>query len=244
MPVAMIFAAGLGSRLKPLTDTTPKPLIPIAGRPLIDYTVDNLVAAGYRDLVVNVHHLADQMEAWAVQRAAQGDVRIRISDERSMLLDTGGGLRNARLLLLPTQDPIVVCNADILTNINVLQLVEAYKRRRAFATLAVLDRGSGRKLLFDANDRLAGWINEKTGEAKRPRVVSNEKALSFSGYQVVSPRLIATGAKFPTVFSTIDWYLDLAIKHRILAYRHDGDTWLDVGKPEAIAEAELVVGSW
>mgnify|MGYP002517535939 CR=1 FL=1 len=251
---AMIFAAGLGTRLKPLTDTMPKALVPLAGKTLLQWQIEKLKGADIRDITVNVHHFPDQIIDYLRDNANFG-CQIHISDERNALLDTGGGLRNTQCIMRNAKcgmrnEPILVCNVDILSNIDLRQLIAAY-RDDELGVLVVSERDTQRYLLFDAEDRLHGWTNISTGEV-RPEGLDREKALrmrklAFSGMQVLSPRIFDVmdevvrqkGDKF----SLIDLYLTLTEREVLRAYVPKDYRMMDVGKIGQIAEAEAFAES-
>lgn len=233
---AMIFAAGLGTRLRPLTANKPKALVEIGGMPLLEIAIRRLKKHGVTELVVNVHHFADQVIYFLQQRGHFG-LTIHISDERRQLLNTGGGLKKAARWL--DGDPFLVMNADVLTNMDFTKLLTAHRKSGALATLAVRRRQSSRHLLFDDHRQLVGWKHNGTGQLKLVRDVPEAEwhPRAFSGIQVVDPELFRY---FPRedVFSTIDWYLSAASEEPIKAYQHDMDIWLDVGKLPALQQAE------
>ena len=250
----MIFAAGLGTRLKPLTDNMPKALVPLAGKTLLQWQIEKLKGADITDITVNVHHFPDQIIDYLRDNDNFG-CQIHISDERDALLDTGGGLRNAQCVMRNAEcgmrnEPILVCNVDILSNIDLRQLIAAY-RDDELGVLVVSARETQRYLLFDAEDRLHGWTNISTGEV-RPEGLDREKALrmrklAFSGMQVLSPRIFDVmdevvrqkGDKF----SLIDLYLTLTEREVLRAYVPKDYRMMDVGKIGQIAEAEAFAES-
>mgnify|MGYP002521336218 FL=1 len=251
---AMIFAAGLGTRLKPLTDNMPKALVPLGGKTLLQWQIEKLKGADIRDITVNVHHFPDQIIDYLRDNDNFG-CQIHISDERNALLDTGGGLRNAQCVMRNAQcamrnEPILVCNVDILSNIDLRQLIAAY-RGDELGVLVVSERETERYLLFDAEDRLHGWTNIRTGEV-RPEGLDREKALrmrklAFSGMQVLNPRIFDVmdevvkqkGDKF----SLIDLYLTLTEREVLRGYVPENYHMMDVGKIGQIAEAEAFAES-
>ena len=251
---AMIFAAGLGTRLKPLTDNMPKALVPLGGKTLLQWQIEKLKGADIRDITVNVHHLPDQIIDYLRDNDNFG-CHIHISDERNALLDTGGGLRNAQCVMRNAEcamrnEPILVCNVDILSNIDLRQLIAAY-RGDELGVLVVSERETERYLLFDAEDRLHGWTNIRTGEV-RPEGLDREKALrmrklAFSGMQVLSPHIFDVmdevvkqkGDKF----SLIDLYLTLTEREVLRGYVPENYHMMDVGKIGQIAEAEAFAES-
>ena len=232
----MIFAAGLGTRLKPLTDTMPKALVPLAGKPLLQWQVEKLREAGIREIVVNVHHFPDQIIDTI--RANNGwGCNIAISDEREALLDTGGGLRKAQGLLMGNE-PILACNVDILSNIDISALVETYNRNPLLGLLVVSERSTQRYLCFDEQEQLCGWTNIATGEVKG----KDGRHLAFSGMQVLSPQIFdkmeGVAAQKGDKFSLIDLYLDICGQEVLKAYVPKDYKMMDVGKIEQINDAE------
>lgn len=239
---AMIFAAGLGTRLKPLTDTMPKALLPIAGKTLIQWQIEQLRQAGITDIVVNVHHLGEQIIRYLHQNNGFG-CHIAISDERDMLLETGGGLYHARHLLCDgSGEPILACNADILSNIRIADLQVAF-RPEMMALLVVSERTTQRYLLFDNAMRLHGWTNIATGEL-RPANLQEKTAyrrLAFSGMQILSPAIFdcmdAVIAQKGQKFSLIDLYLSICATHPLYGYLPTDYRMMDVGKIDQLAAA-------
>lgn len=233
---AMIFAAGLGTRLRPLTNNRPKALVQVGGIPLLEIALRRLRKYGFKGVVINVHHHADQVIQFLQQQGYFG-LDIHVSDERDLLLNTGGGLKKASPLL--ADGPFLVMNADVLTNMDFSRLIEDHLSSGALATLAVRRRESSRHLLFDRDRQLVGWRHNRTGEVCMSRDLPEEdyQGFAFSGIQVIDPGLFRF---FPDemVFSTIDLYLAAAKTETILAYGHDADIWLDVGKLPAVQEAE------
>jgi len=239
--VGMIFCAGLGTRLKPLTDTMPKALVPLAGKPLLQWQVEKLRDAGITDIIVNVHHFPD-MIIDTIRRNNGWDCNITISDERDQLLDTGGGLKkikNEKLKI--NNEPILACNVDILSNIDLRALIDNYQSPLG-GLLVVSERETQRYLCFDEQDRLCGWTNIKTGEVKPENFksqISNFKLLAFSGMQILSPEVLALLPQMPQdKFSLIDFYLQVMNKTPLKAYVPDHYRMMDVGKIDQIEEAE------
>ena len=239
----MIFSAGLGTRFKPWTDEHPKALALVNGKSLLQRNVEYLQSFGIRDLVVNVHHFAGQVEAAIRDNDGWGS-RIAVSDERKELLETGGGLMKARKLFTPGER-FLTCNVDILTDLDIRKLLAFHEETDALISFGVTNRPSSRQLLFDENSRLAGWRNTQTGEERIPRLHPFEGALEWTAmaYSCVAVfeyaifRLMEeTG--FSGKFSLIDLYLRLAEQHRIMGFDHSGDRLVDVGKPESVAIAE------
>ena len=246
---AMIFAAGLGTRLKPFTDSHPKALLPLAGKPLLQWQIEQLRAAGITDIVVNVHHFAEQIISYL--QAHDFGCHIRISDERAALLDTGGGLCKAmhEAPCATPNAPWLVCNVDILSTIRLPQFIQSY-RPEDLATLVVSQRQTQRYLLFDTARRLKGWTNITTGEY-RPQTLSTDTAIqyqqyAFSGMQIVSPRLLnfmdELAKEKGDKFSLIDLYLAICEHHPeevLRAYIPADYRMMDVGKTDQLQEAEL-----
>ena len=237
MKQAMIFAAGLGTRLKPLTDTMPKALVPVGGKPLIEHVVEKLKVAGAERIVVNVHHFARQVVDYLQENDNFG-VDISISDESAKLLDTGGGLKKAAPLFMPDA-PVLIHNVDILSNVDLRWLYENSKD--SDATLLVSERKTKRYLLFNDDMRLVGWTNIETGEVKSPYKdlnVSSCKMYAFSGIHVFSSRLFPLMDDFPDKFGIIDFYLKVCGEAVIKACLKPDLRLLDVGKLDTLAEAE------
>jgi MurNAc alpha-1-phosphate uridylyltransferase len=242
---AMIFAAGLGTRFKPWTDHHPKALAMVNGKSLLQRNIEYLQTFGVRDVVVNVHHFADQIEE-AVRINNGWGSRITISDERAEVLETGGGLMKARYLL-EGSGTFLTMNADILTNLNLHQFIEAHSASRALVTLAVMQRESSRQLLFDRELHLRGWRNQKTGEEKGEVIKTDFSAerlreLAFSGIACYNPEIfhyMPQGGKF----SLTDFFLKIAPHHPVFAIEHTGDTLLDVGSEEKLKLAEAIISA-
>ena len=233
----MIFAAGLGTRLKPLTDTMPKALVPVGGKPLIEHVVEKLKVAGVERIVVNVHHFARQVVNYLQEHGNFG-VNISISDESAKLLDTGGGLKKAAPLFKPDA-PVLIHNVDILSNVDLRWLYENSKD--SGATLLVSERKTKRYLLFNDDMRLVGWTNIETGEVKSPYKdlnVSSCKMYAFSGIHVFSTRLFPLMDDFPDKFGIIDFYLKVCGEAVIKGCLKPDLRLLDVGKLDTLAEAE------
>ena len=246
----MIFAAGLGTRLKPFTDTKPKALLPLAGKTLLQWQIEKLKAAGITDIVVNVHHFGEQIIDYLRVNDGFG-CNVRISDERGQLLETGGGLLYAFDNGNIQTEPVLVCNVDILSNINLVDLIAAHVNSpKLLATVVVSERDTQRYLLFDRNGELCGWTNKKTGEVK-PEVlrdnaseIGNLKMLAFSGMQIVEPSFFAelqqTRVEKGEKFSLIDTYLSIVLRQAgvIRAYVPQQYKMMDVGKIDQLGEAE------
>ncbi|HTO14403.1 MAG TPA: nucleotidyltransferase family protein [Edaphocola sp.] len=236
---AMILAAGLGTRLKPFTNHHPKALAKVNDKTLLEINIRKLQQLGINDIVVNVHHFADQIEDFLIKNDHFGS-NIIISDERNQVLETGGGLKKAIPLLSNSED-ILVMNVDILSDINLEQLINHHKRSGAIATLAVQNRNSSRAFLFadeDLEKRLIGWQNNNTKEQKIPCPNKNEwTTLAFSGIQILKSTFLSK-IKQEGKFSLVDVYLSLCCEEKIFGYNHTGDKLLDVGKPESLEIAK------
>jgi NDP-sugar pyrophosphorylase family protein len=251
----LIFAAGLGTRLKPLTDTMPKALVPLAGKPLLQWQVEKLRDAGITHIVVNVHHFPD-MIIDAVRANNGWGCDICISDERQALLDTGGGLRKAAGLF-KDNSPVLACNVDILSNMDIPSLMNTYAALSAdnpdlLGLLVVSPRDTQRYLLFDDDSRLRGWTNRKTAEVRpqaiRPWLEQNRLTpLAFSGMQILSPvvftKMDRVVEEKGEAFSLIDLYLSLCGKEEFKAFVPQDYKMMDVGKIDRLTEAELFARS-
>ena len=244
----MIFAAGLGTRLKPLTDTMPKALVPVDGHPLIEIVSRKLLRSGFDSAVVNVHHFADQVEDWCKR---QDWMQFSISDERAMLLETGGAILHARKLLEGSGN-FLIHNVDVLTNADLRSFAQCH-RPDALATLLVSPRKTSRYFLFNPDTmRLAGWTNTNTGETVMadPSLTKEDcLALGFSGIHILSDRVFSLMEKYvvdkpaPARFSIRDFYLAVAGQHPIYGVNVESFRMLDVGKPDALAMAHDFLAS-
>lgn len=237
---AMIFSAGLGTRFKPWTDKHPKALAIVNGKSLLQRNIEYLQENGIREVIVNVHHFADQIENAIVENDGWG-TDILVSDERDQVLETGGGLLYAKELFNPGER-LVTCNVDILTDLDISKLLRFHEQQQALISFGVTNRPTSRNLLFDDNSRLVGWRNNKTGEERIsiPGTAFVEKAYScvvVFEYEIF--RLMEEKG-FHGKFSLIDVYLALAAEHRIMGFDHTGDRFVDVGKPESVAIAESI----
>ena len=231
---AMILAAGLGTRFKPWTDHHPKALAKVNGVSLLERNMLYLRSFGIREILVNVHHFADQIRDAIIANDGWGN-NISISDESDQVLETGGGLKKAQSFF--DQGSFLLMNVDILTDMDLGKMISIHEETKPLATLAVTSRKSSRYFLFDRNNRLSGWRNTKTGEEKMviPQTGLEEKA--FSGIHLISPGI------FPLMhqqgkFSIVDVYLDLAAEKTILGFDHTDSRLIDVGRVESVARAE------
>jgi NDP-sugar pyrophosphorylase family protein len=231
---AMILAAGLGTRLRPLTNDRPKALVEIAGRTLLEITLLRLREAGVTDVIVNVHHHADQVAAWL--RGHEPGMRVELSREDELLLDTGGGLKKASRFLAGDQ-PFILHNVDVISTIDLQRMMRFHAESGALATLAVQARQSSRYLLFDSTLQLCGR-HARGRTAETVRTVARPETLAFCGIHVISPRLLRLW-KEKGVFSIIDTYLRLAREgEKIVGFPADEFYWRDLGTPENLKEAE------
>lgn len=232
---AMIFAAGLGSRLLNETADKPKALVEIANKTLLQRAIEKLAAFGTDEIVVNTHHFSEQVKNYISEK--DFGVPVTISDESEKLLDTGGGLKKAELLLSGTE-PILIYNVDILSDINLTELINEHLKSEALATVVVRKRDTQRYLKFNAEKRLVGWINKKTGETKIAvsEYFDNAVEMAFSGIHVVNPSIF-NYMPAKDKFSIIDLYLSLANNHLIKGYFDESEFWMDVGKPDQLEAA-------
>ncbi len=244
----MIFAAGLGTRLKPLTDNMPKALVPVGGKPLLGLLIDKLKASVKEtellNVVINIHHFGQQIIDYIASEYTGQGCDIKFSDERDQLLETGGGLKKA-LPLFGSDEPVLVHNVDILSNIDLADFYNGHVADTdALVTMLVSERKTKRYLLFDDSDRLVGWTNIETGEVKSPYSSLNVGACrmyAYSGIQVVSPQLLPLMESWNGKFSIIDFYLSICDKVCIKCDLRTDLRLLDVGKIDSIAEAEKFV---
>ncbi|MCQ4036003.1 nucleotidyltransferase family protein [Kaistella montana] len=233
---ALIFAAGKGTRLKPFTDHHPKALATVNDVPLLERNIRFLQSFGINDFVINIHHFGDQIVDFLKKNDNFG-AKIEISDERGELLETGGGLVFARRFL-DFQEDFLIMNADILTDLNVVEFVKYHQEKKDFATLAVSDRKSSRKLLFNPEMILRGWLNVETGEQRLAEFNKGFKPLAFSGIHCINPEIF-NKIKRTGKFSIMEEYLDLMHSEQIHGYEHQG-ILIDVGRPESVLEAEKI----
>lgn len=233
---AMLFAAGLGTRLKPFTENHPKALAPVNGKPLLQRNIEYLKSFGITEIIVNVFHFADQILDFLKENNNFG-ITIHISDERPEVLETGGGLVYAKHFF---DDDFLVMNVDILTDLNISNFIKAHQENNALITLAVSDRNSSRKLLFDDNMSLKGWRNLNTSE----EILANDSAdnlneFAFSGIHIIKPEIfnhITEEGKF----SIMKVYMELMKTEKIIGFNHSGGILIDVGRPESVLEAEKI----
>ncbi len=235
----MIFAAGLGTRLKPLTDTTPKALLPTGGKPMLEHVIQKLKDAGFHQIVINIHHHGQQILDFLEANNNFG-IRINISDERDYLLDTGGGIKKAARFL-QGNEPFLIHNVDILSNVDLRHLYNKHLETNPLATLLVSKRNTSRYLLFNKENKLCGWRNHDTGEVKSYYPDFDPKQYNeyaFSGVHVVSPQIFEWMEEWTGKFSIINFYLSICAKTNIHAYEMENLRLLDIGKPDTLEKAE------
>ena len=244
---AMILAAGLGTRLKALTQDKPKALVPLNGKPLLQRCIENLVANGFHHIVINVHHFGEQIIEFVEQNRFDAD--IEISDERNLLMDTGGGIVKATPLFKDSK-AVLVHNVDIISNVNLGEMSQQFMASGDDAWLLTQDRETNRKLLFDDENLLVGWMNKAEERFKWVHDVSgvstgsttlNYKEMAFSGLHFFRSDLFANFECKPQ--SVIDLYLNLAKDNRILSKPIQPDYWFDLGKPEQLQAAEAYLNT-
>lgn len=228
-PRAMILAAGIGSRLWPLTDKTPKALLEFRGRPMLDHVIEHLTYHGITEIIINIHHLADQIVEHVASMENYG-ATIEFSDERDRLMDTGGGIVKARWFL-EDHGPFIVHNVDIFTDLNIERFYHAHREHDSLVTLAVKKRETSRNLLLNSEQLVIGWKNNRTGELIMARDESADRAVAFSGIQVIDPKIfpLLPGEK---PFSLTNAYLELAQKHPIHTFDHSDGEWVDMAHPD------------
>ena len=236
---AMIFAAGLGTRLRPLTDSVPKALVKLAGKTLLERAIKKLIDLKVDRIVINVHHHAGLIEDFLKENKNFG-TDIRISDERDELLDTGGGLKKARKLFIPDA-PVLIYNVDVLSSMDLNDFIENHKKSEALVSMVMRNRETSRYLYFNKQNQLTGWKNCKTGKIKEVKEgISNSTPLAFSGIHLIAPRIFSLITE-EGKFSIIDLYLRLAHNEKVIAYKDESKIWIDLGKPEQLKKAEELI---
>ncbi len=236
---AMIFAAGLGTRLKPITDTIPKALVPIGGKTLLEHTITKLAEEGFDEQIINVHHHAEKIIEFLKEKNNFG-IRIEISDEREMLLDTGGGIRKAAHFF-EDGAPFLVHNVDILSNAKLKDLYDAHLQDGNDVTLLVKERETSRYLYFGEDNLLKGWMNLKTKETKSPFSnfgTNKVRQYAYSGIQIISPKIFQLMENYPAKFPIMDFYIANAGAARIGHLLNNSLRMIDVGKLDSLKEAE------
>jgi NDP-sugar pyrophosphorylase family protein len=234
---AMIFAAGLGTRLQPLTHTIPKALVKLNNKPLLQHLIEKMIRHGITEIILNTHHFSKEVIHFLKANNNFG-IDISISEESDELLDTGGGLKKASWFFNDGK-PFLVHNVDVISDIDFVSLHKIHTSNKAIATLAVRNRATSRYLHFNQENLLCGWENAKTGETKGIVRKGQTTNLAFSGVHIIDPKLFEL-LNEDGCFSIIDVYLDLAKNQRIMAYNHTDDLWIDVGNIENLKKAEAV----
>lgn len=232
---AMIFAAGKGTRLKPLTNNTPKALIKVNGVSMLEHVILKLKSFGVKEIIINVHYLSDQIIEFLSLNKNFG-LHIEISNESTQLLDTGGGLKKASWFFNDNK-PFILHNVDVLSNIDFIDMINFHNKSNSIVTLAVKKRESSRYFLFDKKMTLCGWKNIKSGETITTRFNSNLTPLAFSGIHIIDP-VIFDLMKQEDKFSIVKTYLDISEKSPITGYQHNKDYWFDIGNIENLELAE------
>jgi NDP-sugar pyrophosphorylase family protein len=236
---AMILAAGLGTRLRPLTETIPKALIEVNSRPILEIIILRLKKYGFKDIIINVHHHYQQILEFLISHDNFG-INIQISDENERILDTGGGIKKASWFL-DGSEPFLVHNVDVISDIDLKEIYDYHYRRKPLVTLAVKDKDSARSLLFDKSNRLCGWENRDTGESK---IIGNldEKEMTrigFCGIHVIDPLIFKyMGEK--EKFSIITTYMNAAADQIILGYPVEENLWIDIGSFKQLEHAQSI----
>ena len=234
---AMILAAGLGTRLKPWTDKHPKALALINGKSLLQRNIEYLQQFSIRDIIVNVHHFADQIIN-AINKNNGWGSTITISDETDMVLETGGGLKKAAPFLNDNEN-FILMNADILTDMRLAEMIELHDRRKPLVTLATTERKTSRYFLFNEQDELCGWRNVKTGEEKLVKPANAYYQKAFSGIHVINSRIFSLMQQ-EGKFSMVDVYLEVAKIETIISFDHSKSSFIDAGNAESILKAEAI----
>jgi NDP-sugar pyrophosphorylase family protein len=232
---AMILAAGLGTRLKPFTDNHPKALVEVNNKSILLRNIEYLRSFGINEIIINVHHFANQIIDFIQENNIPN---ILISDETDEVLETGGGLKKASYLL-EDSNPFVLMNVDILTNLDLGQMILSHQEKNPIATLGVSKRESSRCFLFNEKSELCGWRNKNTNEEKISQKEINYTEFAFSGIHIINPTIFKL-MKQEGKFSMVDVYLELAKTEKIVGYDHTGSHLIDVGKPESILKAASI----
>ena len=235
---AMILAAGLGTRLKPFTNNTPKALVPILGKPAIEHVILKLKNQGFNEIIINIHHLADQIIDF-IKSKNYFDIRIEFSDEREKLLDTGGAIKKASWFF-DEDESVLIHNADIISDVDLFAVYNNHIHSKAMATLVVNDRKTSRYLFFDHLNNLKGWINEKDGQTVSSSDYNSmiHHKFAFFGIHVLSGKAISLMKRFPDKFSIINFYLSICDNNSVSAYIAKDNYMVDVGKLTSLNKAE------
>ncbi len=243
----MIFAAGLGTRLRPLTDNCPKALVDVGGRPMLENVILKFKSAGIDEIVVNVHHFADQIIDFLRANNDFG-IKLHISDERDQLLDTGGGILKAARWL-DREEPFVVHNADIYTDFDLPRMIKAYGTSSVDAMLLIGERETSRYLLFSSDGRMVGWENVKTGEKRSPfteEEVADAVPMAFGGVHIINPAIYPLLRRYSSEpkFSITPFYTDMCRELKIMGYTpSEHYNWVDIGKPESLMIARNIASA-
>ena len=232
---ALIFAAGMGTRLSHITKNTPKALVKVAGKPMLQHAIEKLVEARVSRIVINVHHFADKIIHF-VSTLSYPETEILISDERDELLETGGGLLKASPMFIPGQ-PIILYNADVITGVNLNSMIQYHHDKGGIATLMVKKRETSRYFIFDDNMLLCGWKNITTKDQIITRNTDVQNTYAFSGIHIINPE-IATKLGSVRKFSITNGYLDISNKNEIYGWKDWDEYWFDIGTPEKLMTAE------
>lgn len=236
---ALIFAAGVGSRLKPWTDHHPKALVEVGGKPMLGNVIEKMINVGIKDIIVNVHHFANQIAEYI--KNAGFDANIMLSDETDLLLETGGGLRNA--LSLIGKETVLVHNADIFTDFNIREMISVHNERKDNITLLTAERTTSRYFVFDKNEGMCGWTNVSTGLVRPNNLIINDafKLRAFNGVHIIEPVVYDALKEFRpsgTPFSIVDFYIEYCRKYIIRSFEiPSGSAWFDIGKPDTLEKA-------
>lgn len=233
---AFILAAGLGTRLKPLTDTIPKALVEVNGKPLLHHAIEKVKSAGIHEIIINVHHFAEKVTDY-INHYNDSEISLTISDESDLLLDTGGAIKKAEWFL-KSEQPFLVYNVDILSRINLAELNNYHYKNKSLATLAVSERNSSRYIYFDDQNNLSAWENVITREKKIVREINSPAKYAFSGIYILDSGVYDFMPEAQK-FSIIDVFLSAACKQNIKAFIHNPEDILDVGKPDSLKTAKI-----
>lgn len=236
---AMIFAAGMGTRLKPLTDNMPKAMVPVGGKPMLEHIILKLKKSGFDQIIINIHHFGEQIIDFLNANNNFG-IHIEISDERDYLLDTGGGIKKTSHFF-QGEEPFLVHNVDIFSNVDLEELYKAHSANDSLATLLVSKRNTARYLLFNKENQLCGWRNHETGEVKSyyPDFDPTQYAeYAFGGIHIISPEIFKWMDEWTGKFPIINFYLSICAKANIQAYPAENLKLIDIGRPDALDKAQ------
>ena len=235
---AMIFAAGLGTRLRPLTNDRPKALVEVKGTSLLEITIKKLIHFGVTDIIINIHHFSEKIQDFLRKNDNFG-IRIVTSHEAEKPLETGGGLKKAAWFF-DDGKPFFICNADILSNINLKKMYDTHIESGALATYAIQTRDTSRYMLHNTEGVMCGWMNTKAKTVRMGRPAGDLGMFSFSCFHVINPAIFKSTPS-EEFFTIIEWYLRICNENLIMGYRHDEDIWCDIGSPETLKEAENII---